>query len=188
MEKLTVLLGPKRPFQNPKWLDFYRNHFIRGSLFNQDIISYAHSHYSTETKTLASLIKLQTRVCGHKDIVHGGLCAAIFDEILGEVFYCDAEGKYMGFTASLTINYRSPMPANRLVIWLVKIVKREGRKVYLKGQVRDAVHSVEGASVVKKGNDDLFSHLIDDNSVLYAEADALFIIPKTPLPADSMRK
>ena len=185
---LEEKVGSIRPFQNPKWLDFYQNHFIRGSLFNQDIISYAHSHYSVASKTLVSLLRLDKRVCGHDDIVHGGLCAALFDEIMGEVFYCDSEGKYMGFTASLTINYKSPMPSKNTFVWCVQITKREGRKVFLKGQVRDAVKIKDQSSGGKDTHGNLFSHLIDPKTILYAEAEALFIIPKTALPSEAIKK
>ena len=36
----------------------------------------------------------------------GGLISALFDDVFGELFYSDAEGRYMGFTANLEVDYR----------------------------------------------------------------------------------
>jgi hypothetical protein len=41
-----------------------------------------------------------------------------------------------GVTASLTVDYRSPMPAESYIVFVVKIVKNENLKWYLEGEAR----------------------------------------------------
>lgn len=62
--------------------------------------------------------------------VHGGLLAAMFDELLGR------SQLVPGFTGSLTVHYRRPTPLNRdlqLAAWVDRV---EGRKRWLRGTCR----------------------------------------------------
>ena len=63
---------------------------------------------------------------GYPDIVHGGIVAAMLDEVLGHVFMLKDPERFM-FTGKLTTRYRHPVPVGqplRLVGMVVKDNKR----------------------------------------------------------------
>lgn len=65
--------------------------------------------------------------------VHGGYVAAAFDEVLGAAQSLSGD---QGMTARLTVNYRSPTPLHeplRIEAWLDR---REGRKIFVNGEMR----------------------------------------------------
>ena len=62
--------------------------------------------------------------------VHGGMVAAMFDELLGRA------QQSAGFTGRLTITYRRPTPLHReldLIGWFDRV---DGRKRWMKGECR----------------------------------------------------
>lgn len=69
-------------------------------------------------------------LCGHENIVHGGFVATLFDEALARCCFSALPGN-MGVTASLTIDYRAPTPANGYVVIKAKVHKTEGRKAHV---------------------------------------------------------
>ena len=116
---------------------------------------------------------------GHRGIVHGGVTAMLLDNTLG---WANAVGvlasngeleatirgqplasdtvQTFGMTAYLHLEYRSPcLPGSTVVITCVT-EKAEGRKRFLKGEVRDAA-----------------------TGKLIAEATSLFVRPRPKLPA-----
>lgn len=70
---------------------------------------------------------------GPPGCVHGGFIAASFDEILG--FSQGLTGN-PGMTAYLKIDYRSPTPLHRRLRFRGDIDRVEGRKIFVKGQLR----------------------------------------------------
>lgn len=117
---------------------------------------------------------------GHPGIVHGGVTALLFDNTLGfaqgvsalrsddklhgflEALQSEATlgnsettASRFGFTASLTINYRSPCFSKSTVVINCKLVEANGRKRTLKGTMIDS----------KTGK-------------LVADSSALFIMPR----------
>ncbi|KAG9413146.1 hypothetical protein AC1031_016169 [Aphanomyces cochlioides] len=103
------------------------------------------------TKT-TTLIHFGEELCGHKGIVHGGCIATVFDELFGWTMYWTSDK--VGFTANLSVNYRKPLLAETSGIVHVEIDKLEGRKLYLKARLED------------------------NDGVHYADATALFILPR----------
>ncbi len=92
-------------------------------------------------------------ICGHDGVVHGGAIATIFDEALARpAFY--ALPSNVGVTARLEVNYRKPTMADQFVRVETEITHSEGRKAYVKGQMRDM------------------------SGTLLAEAEALFVEPR----------
>src|SRR5258706_87471 len=68
-------------------------------------------------------------VPGH---VHGGIVAAIFDELLG--FTQSLSGR-QGMTGRLTISYRSPTPLHTELRYESRIESVRGRKIMCTGQL-----------------------------------------------------
>lgn len=83
--------------------------------------------------------------------VHGGVCALVLDQVLGEAAAADTEASYTG---TIEFRYRRPTPLGQLVA-RAEIVERNGRKKTVRGTLSDA----DGVTV---------------------EAQGLFIVPKSP--------
>jgi uncharacterized protein (TIGR00369 family) len=74
-------------------------------------------------------------LCGHRGIVHGGMTAALMDEVSGAATFSAAGGGH--FTANLNINYLKPVIADRYLLVRGQAVKQEGRKIYVNISVED---------------------------------------------------
>jgi acyl-coenzyme A thioesterase PaaI-like protein len=70
---------------------------------------------------------------GAPGCVHGGIVAAVFDEVLS--FVQPAKGQ-PGVTASLTIRFLAPTPLDRELLFESELVKTEGRKIFARGRCR----------------------------------------------------
>ncbi|NLH52801.1 MAG: PaaI family thioesterase [Bacteroidales bacterium] len=88
---------------------------------------------------------------GKPGIVHGGAIAAVFDECMGALTLINNQA---AFTASLKIDYISPLPVESLFYVESHLQKTERRKIFITGQ------------------------LFDENQKLYAQAEGLYVIPK----------
>lgn len=79
------------------------------------------------------------------NLAHGGVIAAIFDELLGVGSIAAAGG---GFTGSLTIRYRKPTPVLRPLEMRGWLDRQEGRKLFMKGElVADGVVTAEAEGI-----------------------------------------
>jgi len=65
--------------------------------------------------------------------VHGGMVAAVFDDLLGGAM---AQTQAIGFTGRLTVHYRAPVPIETLVRFRLSTGAREGRKLHVHGDAR----------------------------------------------------
>ncbi|KAI8619019.1 HotDog domain-containing protein [Chytriomyces sp. MP71] len=159
--------------------DLFAQHLLRGrSLYGPQRIEYAIQAFHPCDKTLVKIAKFGPNLCGHPGIVHGGMIAAFFDDAFGSIFFMDAEGRHSGVTANLTVNYRSPMLAPSTVAFALWIERVEGRKVFLRGEARsvpDVGADVSLQDERLRASDDTGKRLLGTNSVLFAEASALFI-------------
>ena len=95
-----------------------------------------------------SLVRLGDHVCGHKEFIHGGMTAALIDDLFGwmtgiERTYLIAENAKMyknakAFTAKLTINYRRPLPKKDVFLVECKVARVEKqKKVWLETKIYD---------------------------------------------------
>jgi len=72
--------------------------------------------------------------CGPPDHVHGGIVAAVFDELLGTVNVANGLG---AMTGTLTVRYRKPVPLEREIRMEGRPAGVDGRKVYAEGTMWD---------------------------------------------------
>jgi len=110
-------------------------------------------------------IQLGTNLNGHDGIVHGGIISLLFDETFGwGTYYHLAQSLHKNYTdtdlpvavtANLSVNFRAPLPAERIVVIRIYYERTEGRKIYLNGRMESS-----------------------DGSVLYSNSNALFITMK----------
>ncbi|ETW10140.1 hypothetical protein H310_00510 [Aphanomyces invadans] len=109
--------------------------------------------YGNSDKTgTTSVIHFGDKLCGHPGIVHGGCISTVFDELFGWTMMWTS-GK-LGFTANLNVNFRKPLPADIFGIVFTDFDRVDGRKLYMKAKLED------------------------NDGTLYADATALFILPK----------
>ena len=118
-------------------------------------------------------IRIGSKLNGHDGIVHGGILALLIDDAMGYAFY--SMGIDFAVTANLTVDYRAPVYQNKDVVLTVKLLKREGRKLYFQSQIKtrkeiDIENDTDGGG--NNHNDD------DDDSILCVEATSLYIIPR----------
>ena len=102
---------------------------------------------------VTALVHFGDSLDGHPGIVHGGILALALDDIFGFSFH--AIGVPMAFTANLSLDYRTSLPADSSVLIHVFLKKRENRKLYFKADVTSL-----------------------DGEVLYTESSCLYIVPR----------
>jgi acyl-coenzyme A thioesterase PaaI-like protein len=87
---------------------------------------------------------------GPPGFVHGGVCALILDQVLGEGA---AAAGYPGMTAGLTIRFHRPTPLGRLRAE-AELHERVGRKAHVNGRILDpdgqVTVSAQGVYVMPK--------------------------------------
>lgn len=145
----------KELFNNPEYdqIDFNNiyvkeGHFIWQTLNGVDKIKSVRIFINKDRSEVCVIWELGDAIVGYPGIVHGGLIGAIFDQSFGIVM---AVKIGRAVTAQLNVTYKKTTKINQTVIIKVKIEKIEGRKVYLKSEMKD----VDGT--------------------LLAEADSLFV-------------
>ena len=109
-------------------------------------------------KDATALFYLGGDLCGHPGIIHGGCLATILDEGLARCCFPALPNK-VGMTATLSITYKAPLPADSYVCLRARTTKVEGRKAWVEGWIESLVPEGETPKV-------------------YVEAIALFIEPK----------
>ncbi|KAI5854233.1 HotDog domain-containing protein [Tricharina praecox] len=96
------------------------------------------------------LFSLGSGMNGHESVLHGGMVTTMLD------ISTAAAMNTMAFTAYLNVTFKKPVPTPTVVLCRGKVVKREGRKIFVTATVEDGVGGV------------------------YAEGNALFIKVREP--------
>lgn len=84
-------------------------------------------------KEVLGRVMFSASYAGPPDTVHGGIVAAVFDELLS---MANIVNGVAGFTGSLTIKYHHPTPINQLVELYARCIRIDGRKVISQGEMR----------------------------------------------------
>lgn len=74
--------------------------------------------------------------CGYPGLLHGGLTALLIDEV---TYYAIKKLDIVAVTTSLTIDYLSPGLEGHTLICEAEIVRQDGRKLDVKGNIKDAM-------------------------------------------------
>lgn len=96
------------------------------------------------TPEVVCLIALGEDLQAHPTIVHGGFQAVVFDEamrlliLLHQNNICIPGPRDIHFTATMTISYSAPVIAPSNVLVRCRLVRREGRKWFTKGDIIDS--------------------------------------------------
>ena len=89
--------------------------------------------------------------------VHGGMVAAVFDDLMG---YALAHVKQPGFTGRICVEFRAPVPTETLVEFRARVRGQEGRKLYVDGDARldDKVLATADATMILVAPDHWSTH------------------------------
>ena len=89
---------------------------------------------STATATRSRPPHAALRARGRARPRHGGIVAALFDDVFGFVLDVVQEA---AFTGELTIRYEAPTPLYRPIACRGRLARRDGRKLHIEGELVD---------------------------------------------------
>lgn len=112
---------------------------------------------------------LGSKLSGHARIVHGGLVATLLDELTCLLGFQSFPSK-KGVTASLNINYFKPCLVNSHIMVKCTVMKKSGRKCWVKGQV----FKLDLESKIA----DTVSNFVETKENLLSECECLVIEPR----------
>lgn len=139
--------------------DVFQNVDIPKDLLTSDMWPLSSASPSSSTKddeiAVVAVVKLGKSLNGHEGIVHGGILALVLDDVLG--FGYESLEIPIAFTANLSINYISPVPAGSTFLVIVFLTAREGRKIYWRAEAVD---------------------FVDGRKHVFCEATSLYIVPR----------
>lgn len=87
--------------------------------------------YDQEKQILHGTVNCNRSYEGPQGLIHGGVIAAIYDQLLALLTTCSGRPS---FTAWLNIQYRKPTPLHQDLHWHAWIESIDGRKAMIKGQ------------------------------------------------------
>jgi acyl-coenzyme A thioesterase PaaI-like protein len=118
--------------------------------------------YEEQPGKITAAIKVPGHFQGYPGIVHGGIIAAMLDEVSGRTIMTDQGNRWM-VTASLSIRYRKPVPVEK-PLKLVGLLK-------------------EDSGIIAR----VHGEILDEMGVLLAEGDAVMASVPTSVQASMDR-
>ena len=94
-----------------------------------------HLEFDAATESMHGVATFDTRFVGPPGMVHGGIIALAFDELLGTANVCLGLG---AFTGTLSVRYDRPTPIETEVTMEARVERTEGRKVFTVGTITHA--------------------------------------------------
>ena len=82
---------------------------------------------------------LDSRYQGGRGMVHGGIIAMLFDEVMAKVSRFNQDH---AVTGELTVRYLKPVPVGQEIVVEGWEVERRGRNIFRQGEIRDASGAV----------------------------------------------
>lgn len=93
------------------------------------------TRFFVQNDKVKTLLNARDHHCGYRNVVHGGVVAAILDECMGW-----AAARAIGlmcYTAELSIRYVRPVPADRMVIVEADAVRHSKRIAHICGAISE---------------------------------------------------
>ncbi|KAK3990067.1 HotDog domain-containing protein [Cladorrhinum sp. PSN332] len=82
-----------------------------------------------------ALLDLGEDLCGYSGTMHGGLFAVLMDEVMGTA--ANFQSQHGAYTVSFTTNYKRPVGVPQVVLVRGRVVKKDGRKIFVRGCIED---------------------------------------------------
>ena len=110
------------------------------------------------TDEVRSEITLHRRYQGYPGVVHGGITAAMLDEIAGRVMMIGNPNRFM-MTATLEIKYRKPVPVETPLTLVGTLIRDRGRLAEAHAEIRlpDGTVASEASVTLAQVPDQTFS-------------------------------
>ncbi|KAJ3248039.1 hypothetical protein HDU78_002132 [Chytriomyces hyalinus] len=154
----------------------FEAHLIRGNaLYGPGRIEYSTIAFNPDRRAIVKVVRFGSKLTGHEGVLHGGCTAGFFDDAFGTLFFLEARGEFDGVTANLSINYRAPILTPAIVAFVLWIDRIEGRKVFMKGEVRSVANDAEDLTLEGAADGDVGASIAGGKSIKHAEATCLFI-------------
>lgn len=91
--------------------------------------------WNAEIRKVVALIRPDPTWCGYKNIVHGGIIAAVVDDAMGKAVF--RETSKMGFTGTLSMKYRKNMTSCRQYTVNAFTTEIRGKRIKAKAVIND---------------------------------------------------
>ena len=91
-------------------------------------------HIQAKDQAVRCEVTLGESYVGAPGMVHGGILAACFDQVAG---YCAVYNHYLGFTASLEIEYKKPAYLYRELTFTAQVTEAAKRHAVVEAQCRE---------------------------------------------------
>ena len=88
--------------------------------------------YIDEEGVVSSEFTLTLAQQGPPGHAHGGLSAAVLDEVMGAAIW---QAGYTVAAAKIEVNYHKPVPLGQLISTKGYVTRRSGRKIYARGEI-----------------------------------------------------
>ncbi|KAK0643593.1 HotDog domain-containing protein [Cercophora newfieldiana] len=82
-----------------------------------------------------ALLDLGEDLCGFRGTLHGGLFAVLMDEVMGTAANFQAE--HGAYTVQFNTMFRKAIKTPQVVLVRGRVVKKEGRKIFVRGTIED---------------------------------------------------
>ena len=136
-----IVLAPARARANSGFHEHWENHVAEGApveSYEYRPFSGAASPWSVdpdirrEGDGVAATVRFGSAHEGAPGRCHGGIVAGLFDDVLGSVLSVTGDG---GFTGELTVRYLIGVPLHVDLTMRCRVDRREGRKLFLLGEL-----------------------------------------------------
>jgi uncharacterized protein (TIGR00369 family) len=87
------------------------------------------------TGTTLAKVKLARRFEGPPGHIHGGILATLLDEAMGKV---NKIYEQVAMTRHMEVDYLRPSPLGQTLTVTGRLVRREGRKLFMEGEIRNS--------------------------------------------------
>ncbi|KAE8450794.1 hypothetical protein EG329_005707 [Mollisiaceae sp. DMI_Dod_QoI] len=84
---------------------------------------------------ICALLDLESGVNGYAKTAHGGFFGVVLDEVMGTA--ANLQAAQGAFTASLKVDFKKPLYTPSIILARGQVVKKEGKKLSLKGSFED---------------------------------------------------
>jgi acyl-coenzyme A thioesterase PaaI-like protein len=117
---------------------------------------------------------------GYPGRLHGGLAATILDETIGRAIMISSKGETWGVTVEFTMRLRKPVPVDRPVKVVGRIVKEGSRIFEGTGEIR-----LEDGSVAVEGQGKYIKMPLEKIADAYREEEEWRVVPRPDDPAEA---
>ncbi|KAK0715767.1 HotDog domain-containing protein [Lasiosphaeris hirsuta] len=82
-----------------------------------------------------ALLDLGEDLCSFQGTLHGGLFAVLMDEVMGTA--ANFQAQHGAYTVQFNTNFRKAIKTPQVVLVRGRVVKKDGRKIFVKGTIED---------------------------------------------------